>query len=97
MIFAKIISKFFSDTVEDWYKHIEWTLFFSKFSSAFLILHSSLSIAVTEAAPSLVASIASIPGPSPEIQDISDTKDNEVEEISSVVGEQKQQKQHGGM
>ena len=43
------------------------------------------------------ASIASIPGPSPEIQDISDTKDNEVEEISSVVGEQKQQKQHGGM
>ena len=43
------------------------------------------------------ASVASIPGPSPEIQDISNTNDNEVEEISSVVGEQKQQKQHGGM
>ena len=42
------------------------------------------------------ASVASIPGPSPEIQDIGDTNDNEVEEISSVVGEQKQQ-QHGGM
>ena len=41
------------------------------------------------------ASVASIPGPSPEIQDISDTNYNEVEEISSVVGEQKQQ--HGGM
>jgi manganese oxidase len=41
------------------------------------------------------ASVASIPGPSPEIQDISDTNYNEVEEISSVVGEQKHQ--HGGM
>jgi multicopper oxidase len=41
-------------------------------------------------------SLASIPGPSPKIQDISDTNDNEVEEISSVVGEQKQE-QHGGM
>ena len=42
------------------------------------------------------ANVASIPGPSPKIQDISDTNDNEVEEISSVVGEQQQQ-QHGGM
>jgi hypothetical protein len=41
------------------------------------------------------ASVASIPGPSPKIQDISDTNDNEAEEISSVVGEQQQQ--HGGM
>jgi hypothetical protein len=41
------------------------------------------------------ASVASIPGPSPKIQDISDTNDNEVEEISSVVGEEQQQ--HGGM
>ena len=40
------------------------------------------------------ANIASIPGPSPEIQDIGDTNDNEVEEIS-VVGEQQQK--HGGM
>ena len=41
------------------------------------------------------ASVASIPGPSPKIQDIGDINDNEVEEIS-IVGEQKQQ-QHGGM
>jgi hypothetical protein len=41
------------------------------------------------------ANIASIPGPSPEIQDIGDTNDNEVEEISSVVREQQQK--HGGM
>ena len=40
------------------------------------------------------ANIASIPGPSPEIQDIGDTNDNEVEKIS-VVGEQQQK--HGGM
>ena len=41
------------------------------------------------------ASVASIPGPSPEIQDIGDTNDNQMKEISSIVGEQ--QKQHGGM
>lgn len=40
-------------------------------------------------------SVASIPGPSPEIPDIGDTNDNDVEEISSVVGEQQQK--HGGM
>ena len=40
-------------------------------------------------------SVASIPGPSPEIPDIGDTNDNEVKEISSVVGEQQQK--HGGM
>lgn len=39
-------------------------------------------------------STASIPGPSPEIQDIGTTNDNELKEIS-VVGEQQQQ--HGGM
>ena len=41
------------------------------------------------------ASVASIPGPSPEIQDIGDINDNQMKEISSIVGEQ--QKQHGGM
>lgn len=41
------------------------------------------------------ASVASIPGPSPEIPDIGGTNDNDVEEISSVVGEQQQK--HGGM
>jgi FtsP/CotA-like multicopper oxidase with cupredoxin domain len=40
-------------------------------------------------------SVASIPGPSPEIPDIGDTNDNEVKEISSVVREQQQK--HGGM
>ena len=40
--------------------------------------------------------VASIPGPSPEIQNIGDINGNDVEEeISSVV--QKQQQQHGGM
>jgi FtsP/CotA-like multicopper oxidase with cupredoxin domain len=39
-------------------------------------------------------STASIPGPSPEIQDLGTTNDNELKEIS-VVGEQQQQ--HGGM
>jgi hypothetical protein len=45
------------------------------------------------------ASVASIPGLSPEIQDIGDTNDNEVKEISSVIGEQQyqEQQQHGGM
>jgi hypothetical protein len=44
------------------------------------------------------ASVASIPGQSPEIQDIGDINDNEMEEITSVVGEQQQeQQQHGGM
>jgi manganese oxidase len=48
---------------------------------------------------STAASVASIPGPSPEIQDIGDINDNEMEEISSVAGEeqQQQQQQHGGM
>ena len=45
---------------------------------------------------STTASVASIPGPSPEIQNIGDINGNEVEEeISSIV--QKQQQQHGGM
>ena len=39
------------------------------------------------------ASVASIPGLSPEIQDIGDTNDNEEEKISSVVEEEEQQQQ----
>ena len=47
---------------------------------------------------STTASVASIPGPSPEIQNIGDINGNDVveEEISSSVV-QKQQQQHGGM
>jgi len=41
------------------------------------------------------ASVASIPGPSPEMPDIGETNDNKKEEISPVVGEEEQQ--HGGM
>ena len=46
------------------------------------------------------ASISSIPGPSPEIQNIDDINDNEEEKISSVVREQQEQEQeqgHGGL
>ena len=47
---------------------------------------------------STTASVASIPGPSPEIQNIGDINGNDVEEeISSVVQKQQQQQQHGGM
>lgn len=43
----------------------------------------------------ITAKVASIPGPSPEIQDIDDINENQVKEVSSVV--EKQQQHHGGM
>ena len=66
LILARMISNLISDAAsEAFLKFILVQLFFSKFSPAFAMLQSSLSIASISFAPSFSASIASMPVPVP--------------------------------